>query len=389
MSKFNPAAILKQIRNKKDSNSKHSDSERESYEYYPKFSNPNNNDNFSTHQTRGSPSPTFFVQNSEYLSKMNEKYDTTYNSRQENHIHTSIQTMQPQTQQQSQTPVPNLSFLNTTHIPSEPLYSLSSNSSPLPNPYSVVDMLKDQLEEKISENRHLSNLVVEAELHIKNLQDQKIALEGALRDAMLQIQSMDQRCRGLTEQRNDLLKELGNRGRDSLEKRLAEVERRVSPTPPSNYEKHAHRPISPPLRRTIQPNRTSSSLSYPPPLHSNNNINHSNSYNTHTNHSNNNNNNSNSIPLTMSDFDKRKPFISAISPHSTRFQHKQETGVIHLPKGLKESEKPVIRIDLASEIKGMYSNNNSNNNHSNQSNGNTSENGRGRPPSRTKQRPIK
>ena len=49
-------------------------------------------------------------------------------------------------------------------------------------------MLRDQLQEKIVENKRLSELVSNAEKHITALQDEKSTVEGALKDAMEHIQ---------------------------------------------------------------------------------------------------------------------------------------------------------------------------------------------------------
>lgn len=50
------------------------------------------------------------------------------------------------------------------------------------------------------------------------------------------------------------------------------------------------------------------------------------------------------------ELDKRPPFISIVSPHSSRFAKPSDSAKLQIPKALPETEKPVIRIDLSSEV---------------------------------------
>lgn len=50
------------------------------------------------------------------------------------------------------------------------------------------------------------------------------------------------------------------------------------------------------------------------------------------------------------DLDKRPPFTSAVSPHSSRYVKPSDTAKLQIPKAPPDVGKPVIRIDLSSEM---------------------------------------
>lgn len=50
------------------------------------------------------------------------------------------------------------------------------------------------------------------------------------------------------------------------------------------------------------------------------------------------------------ELDKRPPFISAVSPHSSRFAKPSAGAKLQIPKAPPDASKPVIRIDLSSEM---------------------------------------